>query len=641
MSRFFKKFLTLIISALVLLVVFESAITTAASTVTDIGIAKYYEEELLAENNLPYGVRHTKYKAFTSAAAGEVKNMGTGITESFVPDKFYQQQVNILEVPSNSDVKVTPWAYLSDGNWNLSTVRNIAKDYELRNPGRKVIAAINADFFDINAEKLFPRTPSGAHAAEGEFYKTLTGNAVGFTNNGTANSLIGNVALTRSSKMTLSIYDENDQIVKEFTIDKINTDPTENEVSIFYAKWAVEAGWPSQKIVPINVENAYIVDNGQYALPSTNRTVKGGGAYTEDFYGKGNITSIGNAQLSTADFAIKTENPEVKAALSVGVKVRAQYHFTGAYENIKDIVGVGQTILYNGQKQGSDTDRHPRTMIGAREDGTIVMAVIDGRQQDKKMYGATQAEMAALLKHYGCVQAYNLDGGGSSTMLILKDGDFEVQNSPSDGRERTDSNAILVTVEVPDVTHKVTGITTNSFTVEATLNEANPKFDNMYVKVQDQYKEVVNGKATFTGLQNNTPYIYDLYTKEGESYVPLVITGKTNTAKITPRIDKVSIGYNDGEVVFNLTYYDPDNAIVRKFVQLGEDKRALSGNQVIFIDFEGGIFDELEITFGYDLNDGNGRVDVVPTNLNYQYGLLVYSNITTYKIINALRGIYN
>src|SRR5690554_3501560 len=167
MVKSMKKFLLLIISVLLLVVVFDGGLIQA-SEVTDIGSAKYYVDEVIQENLLPNGVKQATHKAFTSAAAGEVTSMGLNITEPFVANKYYQQQVNVLEVPSSTDVRITPWAYISQGQWNLATVRRIAADYEAKNPGNRVIAAINADFFDINANRMFPRTPSGAHASMGE-----------------------------------------------------------------------------------------------------------------------------------------------------------------------------------------------------------------------------------------------------------------------------------------------------------------------------------------------------------------------------------------------------------------------------------------------------------------------------------------
>ncbi len=117
--------------------------------------------------------------------------------------------------------------------------------------------------------------------------------------------------------------------------------------------------------------------------------------------------------------------------------------------------------MINGEYEegGTINDRAPRTAIGVKADGTIVMMVIDGRQSKNNMYGADSREMASIMKYYGCVDAYNLDGGGSSTMVI-RDGDrFVVTNSPSDGRERTDGNCILVVVKDAEYENEVTDIT--------------------------------------------------------------------------------------------------------------------------------------------------------------------------------------
>ncbi|MDD8025367.1 MAG: phosphodiester glycosidase family protein, partial [Acidobacteriota bacterium] len=84
--------------------------------------------------------------------------------------------------------------------------------------------------------------------------------------------------------------------------------------------------------------------------------------------------------------------------------------------------------------------RHPRTAIGVRADGTIVLAAVDGRQPGLSV-GMTIPELAGLMVDLGCVDALNLDGGGSTTMVVKG----EVVNSPSDpGGERAVSDALLV-----------------------------------------------------------------------------------------------------------------------------------------------------------------------------------------------------
>lgn len=74
--------------------------------------------------------------------------------------------------------------------------------------------------------------------------------------------------------------------------------------------------------------------------------------------------------------------------------------------------------------------RHPRTLIGKRADGTVVMAVIDGRFKGQGD-GTTIAETAYIARQLGLTEALNLDGGGSSTLWTKQQG---VLNHPYDNR---------------------------------------------------------------------------------------------------------------------------------------------------------------------------------------------------------------
>ncbi|MFM7322082.1 MAG: phosphodiester glycosidase family protein [Armatimonadota bacterium] len=83
--------------------------------------------------------------------------------------------------------------------------------------------------------------------------------------------------------------------------------------------------------------------------------------------------------------------------------------------------------------------RSPRTAAGIAKDGTILLVVVDGRMPSVSR-GATLAELADLLIALGADEAINLDGGGSSTMVV----DGVVVNAPSDGTERPVADALLV-----------------------------------------------------------------------------------------------------------------------------------------------------------------------------------------------------
>lgn len=87
--------------------------------------------------------------------------------------------------------------------------------------------------------------------------------------------------------------------------------------------------------------------------------------------------------------------------------------------------------------------RHPRTGIGVTPAGRILMVVVDGRRRDSK--GVKLLRFARIMQGLRASFAVNLDGGGSSTMVVRgPKGGLKVVNEPSDGRQRKVSSAILV-----------------------------------------------------------------------------------------------------------------------------------------------------------------------------------------------------
>ncbi len=106
------------------------------------------------------------------------------------------------------------------------------------------------------------------------------------------------------------------------------------------------------------------------------------------------------------------------------------------------------TLQYMRDDRTFVTNRHNRTAVGIREDGTVLLFAADGRF--KQAEGLSLTELQQILRWLGCRDALNLDGGGSTT-LFLNIGDYHsVVNCPSDnGRfdhdgERGVSNAVMV-----------------------------------------------------------------------------------------------------------------------------------------------------------------------------------------------------
>lgn len=85
----------------------------------------------------------------------------------------------------------------------------------------------------------------------------------------------------------------------------------------------------------------------------------------------------------------------------------------------------------------SDT-KHPRSAIGLTAKGEIWLVVIDGRTENAG--GMSLPELAAAMKDLGCVEAINLDGGGSSALAVKG----LVVNRPSDGKERAVANFVAL-----------------------------------------------------------------------------------------------------------------------------------------------------------------------------------------------------
>ncbi|MBQ7639765.1 MAG: phosphodiester glycosidase family protein [Bacteroidales bacterium] len=124
------------------------------------------------------------------------------------------------------------------------------------------------------------------------------------------------------------------------------------------------------------------------------------------------------------------------------------------------ILTAGPMLLLGGVRSDLhpfkfNSNRHPRTAFGIREDGTLVFLVADGR--NAKAAGLTMTELQQIMIWLGCVDAINLDGGGSSTMVVrsgrsaeVPSGRLVVVNHPCDNRrfdadgERPVANAWVI-----------------------------------------------------------------------------------------------------------------------------------------------------------------------------------------------------
>ena len=117
-----------------------------------------------------------------------------------------------------------------------------------------------------------------------------------------------------------------------------------------------------------------------------------------------------------------------------------------ALPKLEQLIGGNTWLVKDGIANPDNGDRHPRTSVGFNEDSTqFYMFVVDGRQPGLSV-GMSYKELGDYMKLWGVYQGLNLDGGGSSTMVVRG----AVVNSPSDiGGERSVANSLLLISTAP------------------------------------------------------------------------------------------------------------------------------------------------------------------------------------------------
>jgi len=494
---------------------------------------------------------------------------------------FNPQQVNVLEITPNESVQLVPFASLSGSKWNATAVKKAALKYETTHPGFKIIAGVNGDYFRINDSV---RASTGVTISQGEYLKTYDDhqtygrpvNMIAIKNSGSGKQLFTSNETKQSPFLT--IYDQYGKILKEIEIDKVNDEPEANEIAVYYAQRQSIFG---ATLITEKADNVWFVNNAEYAVTSRK----------DSFYGVGAITSFtaGQTDVVEGQFAIKSNNQEITDMLAVGVKIRVQYEFTvPSLQGIDNFIGFPFTILENGVINNKDHERHPRTMIGQKENGEIVLAVIDGRQESKGMYGANSYEMAALMAYYGCIDAWNLDGGGSSTLIIRKqdgwkfnnenngfnkdDSPWYITNSPSDGVERNDGNCLFVVVESPEISIDLAKIDDTSITLNVALLSEIGKYSELYISLGKDYYPVQDGLVEVTGLTKDKEYTIYLYAKGDGEYFTLMASRTYRTSKPKPTSVSVEVSiyqHNNEQILFK--YRVDNNTAVTSIVFVGND----------------------------------------------------------------------
>ena len=138
---------------------------------------------------------------------------------------------------------------------------------------------------------------------------------------------------------------------------------------------------------------------------------------------------------------------QVKSMSAVGVGDTLTIEITGneLLNGAENAVGGGDLLLQGGKNVAPTSNtRAPRTAIGVLENGKVIFYTADGRQSGYSG-GMTLKELADRMKELGCVDAINMDGGGSTTLQTIYPGDTGMTtiNQPSGGSLRSCGNYIV------------------------------------------------------------------------------------------------------------------------------------------------------------------------------------------------------
>jgi exopolysaccharide biosynthesis protein len=268
----------------------------------------------------------------------------------------------------------------------------------------KAVLAVNGGFFAYDGAAL------GAVLVDGEWIRLpwQGRTAVGFTADGTAhiNNLQVDSYVDFSGGLRIPIRD-------------LNGWPDKNRVTAltrrFGTYYQLRAG-----------EMALVVKDGKViARPG------GGGANIPE----GGFTLVANGSArpwlekvtlgQRAKMTIKPKNwPKITTALGGGPGLVKNSKIEVTNENFRVDVKNGTA---------------PRTAFGVDKQGRYIILIADGRDKFHST-GLTLQELAATMQKLGAVHAMNLDGGGSTSLAVRG----KVINRPSDGRERSVANALLV-----------------------------------------------------------------------------------------------------------------------------------------------------------------------------------------------------
>ena len=354
------------------------------------------------------GTRLTGY----SAAGGTGMTLARGI---YWTGSDYRNE-NYIEYTANSDVQ--PMVVYGSKLTNYGSFSSMAS--LLQSKGYHVVAGINGDYYNMSNYE-----PLGVVIYEGRLISSDGGlNAVGFRSDGTA--IIGRPAMS----MTVTVGGT------QFAMPKYNKTRNTTDFALLNTDYgpttrSTAAGWDvictsSADTVTLNTQLTLTVDS------------------VEEDKGAVGIPS-GKMVLSLPATASEDKIAAVKA-LKAGDTIQVSISGAEEWKDVQFAVGSLYKLVTNGTVGPRlDNTYEPRSAVGLKPDGTLVLYTVDGRQAGYSV-GATMTQLAERMIELGCTEATIMDGGGSTSMNAIYLGDESISqiNRSSGGTQRSVTDYIVL-----------------------------------------------------------------------------------------------------------------------------------------------------------------------------------------------------
>ena len=340
---------------------------------------------------------------------------------------------------------VVPEVVNGESLWGLRTITQAEK--YMKNNGMTPLIGINASYFSFKTGVPMGHVLSGGKIISKD---TQSYPSIGFKSNGSA--FIAPLAVETTLKCTKTASassEENAETAQTVTAGDITLDiahinkynQTSMDIVNLYTRDFAENNHTDGEALNLILS----VSSGELGIGKTLTAV-----VEEKFVYTGSIAIPSDKIVLTMNTNGRQDLYEKLNSLEVGdtaqISSRALNDADKWNTAVSGLGSEGAALVKNGEVQsGFEKGAAPRTAVGITESGNVIFYVIDGRQTGYS-YGVQLKSLANRMRELGCVDAINLDGGGSTAISGIYPGADEsaVLNSPSGGKLRSCANYIFL-----------------------------------------------------------------------------------------------------------------------------------------------------------------------------------------------------